>query len=317
MKSERRHELEQNELAIWLAETAETIKPYTNIILAVTLVGVLCVAIYAWFSRQSRAEAAKASASLVSASVFDLEKLQETVDKYPKTSAGQLAAVTLADYYLAVGCAAVLDDRAMANQNLGKAIDLYKQALEHARAPLLRERATFGLARAYETRGELAQATSLYEQVLERWPKGAYSALASVRLRDIQRRSTREFYDRLASYEPKGRFIEGAGLPTDKPTFDPNSLREDSPVFTTPGSKLLLPGKEQPGDVAEGQKPSKPDVPTTGTGTGAGTGSEQPLPVDLSRPLGEQVPKLEGETKQPEQKPPASKPDAASEPGKP
>ena len=316
MKSERRHELEQNELAIWLAETAETIKPYTNIILAVALVGVLCIAIYAWFSRQSRAEAAKASASLVSASVFDLDKLQETVDKYPKTSAGQLAAVTLADYYLAVGCAAVLDDRAMANQNLGKAIDLYKQALEHALDPLLRERATLGLARAYETRGDLEQAAGLYEQVLQQWPKGAYSTVAANRLRDIQRRSTREFYDRLASYEPKGRFIEGPGLPTDKPTFDPNSLREDSPVFNTPGSKLLLPEKEQPGDGAEGQKTSKPDMPTTGTGTGAG--SQQPLPIDLSRPLGEQMPKLEGETKQPEQKQPASKPDAAaSEAGKP
>jgi len=314
MKSERRHELEQNELATWLAETAETIKPYTNIILAVALVGVLAAAIYAWFSRQSRAEAAKASASLVSASVFDLEKLQETVDKYPRTSAGQLAAVTLGDYYLAVGCAAVLDDRAMANQNLGKAIDLYKQALDHARDPLLRERATLGLARAYETRGELAQAMSFYEKVLEHWPKGAYSALAANRLRDIQRRSTREFYDRLASYEPKGRFIEGAGLPTDKPAFDPNSLREDGPVFNTPGSKLSLPEKEQPGDASEGQKPSKPEMPPTETGTG----SQQPLPIDLGRPLGEQVPRLEGENKQPEEKQPVGKPDAAaSEAGKP
>ena len=44
MKSERRHELQHNELATWLIKSAEAIKPYQNIILAavvVVLVGLL------------------------------------------------------------------------------------------------------------------------------------------------------------------------------------------------------------------------------------------------------------------------------------
>lgn len=189
----------------------------------------------------------------------------------------------------------------MANQNLGKAIELYKLTLDHARDPLLRERATLGLARAHETRGDLEQAAGLYEQVLQQWPKGAYSAVATNRLRDIQRRATRAFYDRLASYEPKGRFIEDSGLPTGKPAFDPSTLLEDGPVFDKPGSKkLLLPEKEQPVGPGEPQQPSKPETPA------AGSGPEQPLPIDLSRPLGEQLPKLEAkpetEVKQREEK---------------
>lgn len=304
MKSQRRHELEQNELAIWLAETGQSIKPYTNIILIVALVGVLGVAVYAWLSRQWRAEAASASANLVGASVFDLKKLQETVDKYPKTSAGQLAAVTLADYFLAEGCATVLDDRGSANQNLTRAVELYQRALEHARDPLLRERATLGLARAYETRGDLEQAALLYERVLQQWPKGAYSAVAASRLRDTQRRSTRAFYDRLARYEPKGRYLEDRGLPTEKPVFDPNTLREDTPTFDMPGAKLLLPGKEellpaeqeQPTGKSEVPKTAPPEVPATTPGA---EGLEQTLPIDLGRPLGEQVPKLDPGGKQP------------------
>ena len=37
MKSERRHELEQNALADWMTDLIETLKPYANYILAGTL----------------------------------------------------------------------------------------------------------------------------------------------------------------------------------------------------------------------------------------------------------------------------------------
>ena len=46
MKSERRHELQHNELAEWLAKSAQAIKPYQNIIFAavvLVLIGVVAI----------------------------------------------------------------------------------------------------------------------------------------------------------------------------------------------------------------------------------------------------------------------------------
>ena len=51
MKSERRHELQHNVLADWLAKSAETIKPYQNMVFWAVAVGAGGSGGYAWWSR--------------------------------------------------------------------------------------------------------------------------------------------------------------------------------------------------------------------------------------------------------------------------
>ena len=60
MKSERRHELQHNELAEWLANMAKTIQPYQNWSLTAVLVVLLVVAGYTVWSRKAAAETAQA-----------------------------------------------------------------------------------------------------------------------------------------------------------------------------------------------------------------------------------------------------------------
>ncbi len=56
MKAERRHELQHNELADWLAATAERLRPYSRAILGVTIAAVvLLLAYYLITSRRKKA----------------------------------------------------------------------------------------------------------------------------------------------------------------------------------------------------------------------------------------------------------------------
>ena len=60
MKSERRHELQHNELADWLAKTAEAIRPHQNAILAGLVTVLIVVLGYTWWSRTSDARTTEA-----------------------------------------------------------------------------------------------------------------------------------------------------------------------------------------------------------------------------------------------------------------
>ena len=60
MKREERHKLQHNELADWLANAIETLKPYQNVILAAVVAVILAAAVYAWISHASEAKTAEA-----------------------------------------------------------------------------------------------------------------------------------------------------------------------------------------------------------------------------------------------------------------
>ena len=84
----------------------------------------------------------------------------------------------------------------------------------------LRERATFGLARTYESlsgtrraENELQKAIETYEGVVKNWPKGAYAEMASRRLEELRSPETKRFYDKLAQYDPKPVFADTPGGP--------------------------------------------------------------------------------------------------------
>jgi len=227
MKSERRHELEQNELADWLARTGEQIKPYQNLILGVLILG-LAAAIAGWIWT-SGAQARRLEgwdryyAALDTGSPAELEDLH---DDYPDTPMGRWAALVAADLRVANACELLFSDKASANQNLKKAADLYLGVLDDATASDQRERATFGLARAYEAQVDLDKATERYQEVVDRWPDGAYAAVARDRLVALEKKSVRELYDRFAQWEPQAEFDDQGRLPDTAPTFDLDALPE-------------------------------------------------------------------------------------------
>lgn len=230
MKSERRHELQHNMLADWLAQTAESLKPYQNIILAGAVLVLVLVAVYTWWSHESEALTRHAwdefNTALESGNPTALAKVTEDL---PGTPVADLAAVVSADYHLGEGCRELFSNKATAQQELTKAIELYNTIRDRSRVPSLLERATFGLARAKESKGDatnIEQAMQRYEEVVAKWPNGAYAAAAGQRLEDLKKPATKELYDRFARFDPKPAFSSESG---GKLPFDASSLPKESP----------------------------------------------------------------------------------------
>jgi tetratricopeptide (TPR) repeat protein len=207
MKSERRHELEHNELADWIGNTILAIKPYRNLILGILILLGVGGAVFAWWRNHSGGQTAEAWDQFYKAlDSRNPAKLSEVMEQYPNTHVAHCAALVAADMHLDMGCERLFENKALANQELYKATQIYQTVLdprEGSRNAMLREHATFGLARAYEASGDLDKAVECYEEVGKNWPKGAYAAAAQSRLSDLGKHSTKDWYDRFAQFDPK------------------------------------------------------------------------------------------------------------------
>ncbi len=267
MKRERRHELQHNELAQWIIKTYGYIQPYANAILGVIVLVLLAVAAWTWWSRQSAAQQAAAWNELYIAQANgNPGEIMEVVENNPDRRVGHWAAVVAGDMYLASGCQQLFTSKATAAQDLRKAVESYLMVLEQSQTPMLRERATFGLGRAYEAlsatrqgQGELDDAIEQYQTLVDEWPDGAYTQIARQRLQDLQRSATKQFYDKFAQYDPKPAFTEQQpGTPGEKLPFNTDALPDFSelPAPETPESQSA---------PLESPSPEKPEASTSGS----------------------------------------------------
>ena len=253
MKSERRHELQHNELATWLINSFQTVKPYQNLLFAVVAAVLVAVLGYTLWTRDAASRTSQAwdqfNAVVQSRDPAKLTKLSE---EYPNTPVGTTAAVVAADDHLQEGCERLFVNKALAQTELNKAIDLYRLVLEQTQVPMQLERATFGLARAHEAKGELEAAEKLYGEVAARWPNGTFTAAANGRLEDLKRPATKRFYDQFAHFDPKPAFT---GKPGEQPAFDMKSLPTEGPPSV---SDLKLEQKAEPSSKAPADAKSAP-----------------------------------------------------------
>jgi hypothetical protein len=255
MKSERRHELQHNELAEWLFKTGEQLKPYQNLILTMVALAVVAVAIYSWWSRTAATRASQAWAELNNGLQVGPDALANVADENPNTVVGQTARVILGDIHLAEGCKQRFLSMALAQKELSSAIDSYQRVLDKSRSSSLLERATYGMARAKETQGALEDATQHYKEVAEKWPDGAYAAAAKRRLADFQTLDTKLMFGDLRKYEPKPAFTEepsALGLPSN---FGEPSMPQEPPVGPGAAPGGLLPGETEKTPPATATQP--------------------------------------------------------------
>lgn len=236
MKSERRHELEHNELADWTVNILESIKPYTNVIVGGTIAVVILAVALALWTKQADLKADTAWNLYYSGlNSSDPALLQDVVELYPSSTAAQWAAVGQGDIHLKAGCNGLFVDKANAKQELKLAIECYK-GLKDSGNPLLDERAKFGLARAYEAQGDLEEAKAAYENQLKRWKDGPYAEMARRQLANLENPQTLTFYDRFAKYEPKPDLSAEEKPSKVVPSFDSVDLPapSDQPAEATP-----------------------------------------------------------------------------------
>lgn len=200
MKTARRHELHTNELADWLGKELVRLRPYGRAIAATALLILLSIVLLVFYSNRGRQLEEQAWVEYFAAldeltARGNTDRLRDVSEQFARSPAGLWARLTLADAQLAEGVENMFRDRQTALTQLQSAIKDYQYVREHAKDPLLIERATFGLAHAYESQADLDRARKTYEEVVSRWPQGLFASAASRRLEDLDRPPTRKFYD--------------------------------------------------------------------------------------------------------------------------
>lgn len=196
MKTERRHELQNNDLLEWAGKYVKEVEPHSKKIVGVAIV--VAVGLLAMMFMRQRA---KASAEVSWTSYFaavgqsDVEGLYEVAKKYPRTEAGAWAMQSAADINLATGTVNMYTDRAEALERLKSAQTDYEKAQGRAETNLLKQRSMMGLAQTHEALNEFEQAEGIYNGVIDSWPDTAIAKLAGDRLAVLTNPETKEFYN--------------------------------------------------------------------------------------------------------------------------
>lgn len=247
MKTERRHELQTNVLASSLAHWVEALKPYGRGIVAgvLAVVGVLLAWMYISSQNKSQ-EVIGWNRYFQAVSTRDEPMLRDVAQQYAGTMVANWARLTMADWQLESGTNRLLTDRSLARDDLREASETF-QALGSSSDYSVRERAAFGLARAYEGLGELDKARDAYRKLAETYPNSAYAAPSESRAKALEQQGTKQFYDWVAKYEPPAALSREPGTPGKRPDFlkepdagtltVPSSLGESSTTFPNLGTE--------------------------------------------------------------------------------
>lgn len=158
MKSERRHELQHNDLAEWILKAYDQVLPYSKAILGATLfLAVLAIAITLWHNH-NLAQAGEAWSALgdpVFSPFYPAEQtigtMQKAAKDNPGTAAAQWAEVFAADAALTNGANKILTDKKTGTAFLSLAREMYDNALKNTTIPGAKEQALFGKARTLES----------------------------------------------------------------------------------------------------------------------------------------------------------------------
>jgi tetratricopeptide (TPR) repeat protein len=263
VKSHRqlRHEREHNELADWLAERLEVLRPYaTQIAVAALLIVVAVLAGVYYFGTGNQVASQEWSDYFAAFNEREPEKaLQALYTSKPTSSAGLWAAQTLGDINLAQGSGQMFLDRDQAQEKLEKAIDYYTKATAAANDPNLVARARLGLGKAYEAKCQPEEALKYYKQVAETQKGTAIGEAAEKAARRMENPRTVAMLAWFAQQTPKKPAPlpgEGGGLPG-----LPNDL-PDRPDISLPRD----PGGLGLGNIGTGIPDSpEPTLPQPGT----------------------------------------------------
>ena len=249
MKAERRHELQDNELANWLGQYLEHIKPYSKTLLAVVLLAVAAAVAGVFVLRDQAARAQLGWNDFYQAAgQRSTDALEDVAKQHAGTEAAIWATQAEADLQLAEGVNALYRSREQAGDLLESAKQRYLSVAESPSADrLLKERAWFGLGRAHESLSELDEAMDYYGRLAQSSPESALGKESQRRLEMLQDPEVEKWYNWFGRQKPRPPTAPG------RPGF--------------PGNPDL------PGDL--GNLPDRPDI-------------SLPQPVESTVPFGPQ-----------------------------
>jgi tetratricopeptide (TPR) repeat protein len=277
MKAERRHELKHNELADWLGERLEMLKPHaTGILLGAAVLLVLILGGIWYFGGESQASARAWSEYFGALNDREPQKvLKNLATEKSGSKAAWWALAALGDMNLGEGAAMLHSDRSEAQKRLEAAEQAYKQ-VEVSDDPMLKARARLGLAKVYESQCRPEKAREYYEMVANSQPDSAIGKAAAEDAKRMKDSREVEFLAWFAEQKPKrpaplsGMGGGLPGLPSDLPDRPdiglPSPLNLDNvgkgvppdPATSFPPPSATLPATA-PADTAAPPPPPSPD----------------------------------------------------------
>ena len=264
MKSERRHELESNELANQLGKTIESSRGYLSWIVAA--VGLVVLAVVGWgvFNARSVARTSQSWLSLYFAGQSD-DELQELRESRPARQVEFWALQRLADNQLSNASSQLFFDRVTSLELLAEAEANYRQIADGATDRRLRARAQLGLAKALESQGKLNEAIESYRTAMsmDGINRPMQQAIQQ-RLDELQAPDAEGFYAWIATTKPASP-LDSLNLPDDfgqipdQPDLTFPDLTFPDLDQTPPADPLPEATLELPGDAS----PQSEDAPTS------------------------------------------------------
>jgi len=265
MKSERRHELAENDLADSVEHLAERFRPYVATILTAAIGGLVAVIVGLFVS--SRWEASRAEswdACLAALTTGNEDAFREVLIRYPGTPAAQWAELVLADRAVSEATSLLFQKLDPANdiarQRLEQAVSAYQSLLAEQADGMIAVRATFGLAKARECLGELDEARRGYEAVAGEYADSPLADLAAAHADDLARADTRAFYDWFFRQREESAPDESAT----GPAGGEEAAADGKPADTGPdadaaeGTPAAEPAAAPPGKPADGLSEKTP-----------------------------------------------------------
>ena len=265
MKTERRHELQNNELAAWLTVRIEKIQPYLKTVLGVLILGL--VIILGIFIVQNREQQATAQAWSAYFNAYgngndtrsrNPEEFKDVSETYPQTPPGMWAMQSAGDLDLTSGAIQLFRDRDAGRDELQNAVESYEKIATTTNDPMLKPRAIFGWGQALEALGEIEAARKKYEQVVTGAEEGGefegsvVAELASQRVSALDQPATQAWYGWFAEQKPIQSPLSNQGL------FENMSLPDD------PDINLPQPGNLIPGTLPENESSTDTSDATDG-----------------------------------------------------
>jgi hypothetical protein len=254
MKSDRRHELQTNELANWLGRQYERHQGHLPAILwGVLAVVAVVVLVGLWGSRGSTS----VSDAWEEYQIGNIDpkgtpkRLKDLAEKYPNMDIALWARLDYADQLCYDGHAKLDIDRTIATTYLRDAQKNYELILQSPKAlPEMIRRAALAEAKCWELLGKRDKAIESYKSAAKRFAT-SYPELsqdAASRASDLEQPEAADFYQWLASYEPPAS--KPLNLPGLGPLFPP--VNDDNKSDDKPAPKEQAPDPDP--------APPKPDA---------------------------------------------------------
>ena len=194
MKTERRHELQQNDLAVWLAKVNTAIEPYSKLIAIVLLAIFVLTVVVSFMSTRDQEQRSESTLNLIQATgAQEADELLRVSDRYTGTAAGEWAKLYQGLQYVSQGIEALYTDRENAQELLTDATTVLNDAAGSSNDTLLKSRANLGLAQAAESLGNVDDAIKAYEQVVAINESEAMVKRAEDRIKTLSSPKTQEF----------------------------------------------------------------------------------------------------------------------------